>query len=663
MSLQRDDSYRAALMESMIELRRQPFHNPVLQTHDVGTGRNGKSVFSSDVGGRRSDRRLVWQVFNKTLVVLLYGNHAVQERAKRMRVAFDDIQRAVTIYELAPDSGAERTYQLQRAEVGRLFMAWTDAELVGFGFDDRTVEKLRRLNSDDELLALEAGLDPIAFERAFNLAAYGDPQGEKVDVGTVVEAVEPEVTENDREIENLLGDERAGAWFTRTEPAFLADVLGRPIEDWMIFLHPDQRAIVSRRFDGPARVRGAAGTGKTVVGLHRAAWLAERNRETGESKPVLFTTFIKSLPPVFESLYLRLPGTRAGEVEFVHIDRLAWQVCAAAGDRQSTNPRDIEAAFATAYKRKVFPGTPLAEAGFSRQYLRDEITSVIKGRAIDSLDTYLEIARTGRRAPMGRQQRSQVWDLMTEWDAEMAKRGTVDFPDVVVRARDHARRLPSARYSAAIIDEAQDLSLVGMQLVRTLVNAPAATHRPNGLLLLGDGAQRIYAGGFKLRQAGVEVRGRTTVLRSNYRNTNEILSAAMSVAGDSDIDDLAEEFRRGDETADTTRRGAKPLLIESRNLADQHDEVSRRVARAQRAGRDQSRGHRRACADQSSGCAGRRSAEVRSHRRSGARSLRRPSDRSRQSRHLPPRQGSGVQGRLPARTVEGNLPEVARRWR
>ena len=170
MSLQRDDSYRAALMESMIELRRQPFHNPVLQTHDVGTGLNGKSVFSSDVGGRRSDRRLVWQVFNKTLVVLLYGNHAVQDRAKRMRVAFDDIERAVTIYELAPDSGAERTYQQQRAEVGRLFMAWTDAELVGFGFDDRdrreaTAAEQRRRAARRSRPAL----DPIAFERAFNL--------------------------------------------------------------------------------------------------------------------------------------------------------------------------------------------------------------------------------------------------------------------------------------------------------------------------------------------------------------------------------------------------------------------------------------------------------------------------------------------------------------
>ena len=106
----------------------------------------------------------------------------------------------------------------------------------------------------------------------------------------------------------------------------------------------------------------------------------------------------------------------------------------------------------------------------------------------------------------------------------------------------------------------------------------------NGLLLLGDGAQRIYAGGFKLRQAGVEVRGRTTVLRSNYRNTSEILSAAMSVAGDADVDDLAEEFRRGDEKADADRHGSKPLLVEARNLVGQLDEVVRRVRKLDQRG-------------------------------------------------------------------------------
>ena len=106
----------------------------------------------------------------------------------------------------------------------------------------------------------------------------------------------------------------------------------------------------------------------------------------------------------------------------------------------------------------------------------------------------------------------------------MAKRGTVDFADVVLRARDHARRLPAARYSAR--DHRRGAGpLPGRPATGpgARQRARAATDRPNGLLLLGDGAQRIYAGGFKLRQAGVEVRGRTTVLRSNYRNTDEII--------------------------------------------------------------------------------------------------------------------------------------------
>jgi hypothetical protein len=571
------DSYAAVLWDAILELERQPFRNPKLNTHDVGTAQNGKKIFSSDVGGRRSDRRLVWQLFNKTVVLLLYGTHAVQDRAKRMRVGFDPDDRVVTIYEQALDTGTERTYQRHRVEAGKLFMSWTNKQLIDLGFPPPAVEVLRTLNTDDELLALAERLDSDLFEQAFNLAAYGNPEGIPVAPAPLIEADEPEPTEEDREIERRLEDSRAGAWFTRPEPEFLAEVMSRPIEDWMIFLHPDQRVTVGRQFEGPARVRGPAGTGKTVVGLHRAAWLAERNRDAGEARPVLFTTFIKSLPPVFESLYLRLPGTRAGEVEFVHIDRLAHQVCAAAGDAPATIPADIDAAFDAAYKRTVYPGTPLADAGFGRQYIRDEVTSVIKGRGISSLDTYLEIVRTGRRAPMGRAHREQVWELMLQWYDEMARRGTLDFGDVILRARDHARTLPAPKYSAAIIDEAQDLTLVGLQLVRALVNGPAGTDVPNGLMLLGDGAQRIYPGGFKLRQAGVEVRGRTTVLRVNYRNTSEIIGTALAVAGDSEVDDLGEEFRRGEETAETAREGPQPVLVEATDLNGQIDEVAGRV--------------------------------------------------------------------------------------
>jgi hypothetical protein len=574
-SLRRDDDYHADLMVSLLELRNQPFHNPKLQTHTVGKAANGKAVFSSDVGGRRSDRRLVWQKFGDTIVVLLYGTHAVQDRAKRMRIDFDPTDRVVTVFEQAPDTGVEQPYERQRIQIGRAFMAWTDDELRAFGFPDVVVVDLRLLEHQDDLLELADDLGPEFFEKAFNLLAHGHPDGEQEQPEQET-ADEPEVTDEDREIERQLKDERAGARFTRFEPEFLEEILGQPIEDWMVFLHPDQKVVVRKDYSGPARVRGAAGTGKTVVGLHRAAWLADQARERGEQPRILFTTFIKSLPPVFESLYLRMPGTRAGDVEFIHIDKLARGVCKAAGDNLVTAPREIDAAFAKAHKRLVYPNTPLYEAGFSREYLREEISSVIKGRGITDLDTYLEIERTGRRAPMGRNQRTHVWEVMEEWDAEMTRRGTVDFSDGIIQARDHARSRPDPMYTAAIIDEAQDLTLVGLQLVRALVNG-AGGDRPNGLLLLGDGAQRIYPGGFSLRQAGVEVRGRTTVLKQNYRNTAEIIRTALTVGGASEIEDLDEHYRRGDADADTDRRGTPPELVEAADLDAQYDAVCARA--------------------------------------------------------------------------------------
>ena len=297
-----------------------------------------------------------------------------------------------------------------------------------------------------------------------------------------------------------------------------------------------------------------------MVGLHRAAWLAEQNRAaerarlsqlsigSEKTRPILFTTYIRTLPLVLETLYRRIPGTRDGEVKFLNIDSLARKLCREAGDRLHwVKEEDREDAFSAAYEQVVIHGTPLKAGRFTRQYLQDEISKVIKGRALGSLDAYLEVSRTGRQAPMGPRQRAQVWELMEVWNDEMDRRGVVDFPDRILRALHYARRLPQPRYSSIIVDEAQDLTLAGLLLLRALVNAPTPdVDRPDGLLILGDGAQRIFAGGYTLRQAGVEVRGRTTILKTNYRNTGQIMEAAMAVAGDISIQDLDEVLIRSD---------------------------------------------------------------------------------------------------------------------
>lgn len=623
-SLRRDDLHKSNLIDTLAELRRQPFRNPKLSTHEIGSATNGRKLFSSDVGGRAGDRRIIWQLFNRTIVILLYGPHKVQDRAKRMRVDFDAERQIVQVYEQATEVAADRPEGGPRPKAGRLFMAWTDSELLAGGLPRPAVEHLRRLDTVDELFALEPQLGAGNLERAFDLAAGEPPptevkgatppptggEGDRRPVGATTGTDAPEgdqpsdgaaageddtgteppvATAEDLELERLLNDERTGASFTRIEPEFLADVVGRSIEDWMVFLPPDQRGAATRRYQGPARVRGAAGTGKTVVGLHRAAELARRNRALAAERreqdgdgaapvpPVLFTTYIKSLPPVFESLYERLPGTRAGEVEFINVDRLARRICGEAGDNAFVNPNKVTKAYDEAFKQTVVADTPL-HGRFTAGYLRDEITKMIKGRAIESLDDYLDVSRTGRRAQLGRLQRTQVWQLMECWDAHMARHGTIDFCDVILRALACARGRSSPTYSAVIVDEAQDLTLAGLQLLRALVNAPDVdTDRPDGLFVLGDAAQRIYPGGFTLRQAGVEVRGRTTLLTENYRNTAEIIGAAMAVAGDHRIEDLCEDVRRGEEPIATVRSGPRPVLVQVSGLDAQTDEIARRI--------------------------------------------------------------------------------------
>ena len=358
-----------------------------------------------------------------------------------------------------------------------------------------------------------------------------------------------------------------------------------PIEDWMIFLHPDQRALVDRRFNGPARVRGSAGTGKTVVALHRAAALAKRRTEVRRElgAPILFTTFVKNLPPVLQNLYARLPTSVPRAVEFVNIDKLARRVCVEAGYTPNVAPRMVESTFAKAFGNIVKRGSPLDRASLTRAYLRNEVTAVIKGRGINSLDEYLEIERTGRRVPFSASMRQQAWRLREDWDQRLADLDVVDFLDVVRIARDIAREQPTPRYEAAIVDESQDLTLVGLQLVMALIQGSSEHDQPDGLFIVGDGAQKVYPGGYTLSQAGINIQGNSTVLRLNYRNPRSVIETAMACAGSELVDDLGEEYARGDVDFEANRDGARPQLVKARNSEGQIEFVAKSIRQLEEA--------------------------------------------------------------------------------
>ena len=500
---------------------------------------------------------------------VLAGNRdQIYERASRGRFVIDRVGEVIRFVE--PRRAAdEKVDDQQDPWTGRsiadeipvgLLTIWSDSELREAGLDEAEIDTIRSLVSAEDLLELLGG------------------SWDEESVQLVLDLME--VTPAEWRTPDLLGDagevrlRRALAEFGALHgisKLFTAEELERiaaePIEDWMVFLHPLQRAATTRRYEGPARIRGSAGTGKTVVGLHWAAERARRSRDEGEGLPVLFTTYVKTLPPVFENLYKRMPDAIDGAVEFINVDKLAYRICTEAGERPSMDPNAVREASKDAFRQVVVPGTPLGDDGTSRSYLEAEVRSVIKGRGLESIEEYLGIHRTGRGTRFDGSRRRQAWEYMEAWNARMAASRIGDFPDTISLAVELAKARTKPTYRSAVIDEAQDLSLMGLQLVRALVNAPDDVDRSDGLLIVGDGAQRIYPGAFTLRQAGVEVRGRTTVLRRNYRNTAEILNAAMAVAGRGSVVDMddeadAEPHRRDEEVGDAGRFGPRPLLVD-----------------------------------------------------------------------------------------------------
>lgn len=344
--------------------------------------------------------------------------------------------------------------------------------------------------------------------------------------------------------------------------AALDEAMRAPIEKWMTFLHPDQAALVRRNWAGPARISGPAGTGKTVVALHRTAHLAQRT--TGR---VLYVTFASNLPRVQQTFLSSLAPHVADRVDFHSLHAWALDYLRSRGVQVSLSAEKAETAFSLAWRR-VGRESALAELVSQSQYWHDEITYVIKGRGIATFEDYVTVRRPGRRTTLRRHHKEAVWALYEAYESNRTERGVHDFNDVLSLALAEVQGGARPPYAAVIADEVQDLTLVGAKLLYALVG-----DAPNGLLLVGDGQQAVYPGGFRLSDAGIEVRGdRGQVLRLNYRNRKEILEMAMDgVAADSfeDIDgerlsgrrDVEAEYQEG-----AVERGDWPT-------SEEHDKV------------------------------------------------------------------------------------------
>lgn len=339
----------------------------------------------------------------------------------------------------------------------------------------------------------------------------------------------------------------------------LDGVLEAPIEEWMAFLDPSQAKLVRRNFNGPARIRGAAGTGKTVVGIHRAAYLARAT--TGR---VLFATYIGTLPKVLASLFERHAPDLVDRIDFVGVHQFATRLLKQRGIRFRVDEREARLAFDDAWNA-VGASSPLRAARFPRPYWEDEIKHVIKGRGLTRFEQYADLARVGRKHGLPVEVRQAVWDLHTAYDRGLRKRGLTDWEDVILLTRDALCERPLADYDAVIVDEAQDLSCAMVSLLHSLVG-----DRPDGLTLIGDGQQTIYPGGYTLGEVGISLAGRGVVLDVNHRNTAEILDFAKQMVAADSFTDIEGVDGAGDAVSAVTRNGPAPVVHCAAGRAD-HD--------------------------------------------------------------------------------------------
>jgi len=342
--------------------------------------------------------------------------------------------------------------------------------------------------------------------------------------------------------------------------------LAAPIEDWMTFLHPEQAALVRRTFNGPARIRGSAGTGKTVVGLHRAAYLA-RVHPQGK---ILVTTFVKTLPAVLGSLLKRMAPDVADRVEFVSVHALAFRLARERGVRLNLDGRKANDLLKRAWaqldpEHKKRLGQ---RAGGALDYWKEEVESVIKGRGLSSFEEYAECKRPGRMVRLNMEDRRAVWALFQAYESSLRASGIHDFHDAVLLAEAAFRQSPTRLYEAIIIDEAQDLSLAMVRMLHALVGDTA-----DSFTLIGDGQQNVYPGGYVLSEAGISLAGRGVVLGRNYRNTVEVQEFAAQLIGEStyvDMDDGTITALAEAETDGPIRHGDAPVVAKFSSKAE-HD--------------------------------------------------------------------------------------------
>ncbi|MBN8955710.1 MAG: UvrD-helicase domain-containing protein [Rhizobiales bacterium] len=547
-----------AVKASVFDLQMDPTGNG-LQLHRIDKSKD-QNFWSARVN---RDIRLIVHKTGNSLLVAYVGHHDdAYAWAERRRIEAHPRTGAVQIVELRerveevappatldfvfPEAAkTEETVAVQPA----LFASLDDDALLSIGVPTDWLADVRAA-SEDGFFALTAHLPAEASEALLEYAATG-----RLVAPAPVPAIADPFAHPDalRRI-RLIADQEE-----------LEQALAFPWEKWGVFLHPSQRALVERSFAGPARVAGSAGTGKTIVAIHRAVRLAREN----PNAKVLLASFSEPLAAELAKKILVLAPETGGIVP--RITTASFQGIAEQLFQLEHGVRPRIAGDVVLRERLRAAATSTALKGFSERFLLSEWTNVIDAWGLTSLEAYSTIQRMGRKSRLGPNQRARLWPVFQAVRDALAAERYTTWADVFTGLADALTTRENKPFDHVVIDEAQDLAPAELRFFAAL--APA---KPDGLFLSGDVGQRIFQHPFSWASLGVDVRGRSHTLKVCYRTSQQIRRAADKLLPTvlRDTDGLEDE-RRG---IISVFDGPAPEVKSLADLAAEADAVRQAVA-------------------------------------------------------------------------------------
>jgi len=493
--------------------------NPGMKFHKLGKAKD-KNFWSVRVS---SDIRLI---VHKTLgsLLLCYVDHhdKAYDWAERRKLethpktgAAQFVEIRETVQQILIPTYVEVETPKPVAAKKVLFAHVSDDDLLGYGVPVEWLNDVRSA-TEDTLLTVSDHLPGEAAEALLELATGGRPRLPQTVATTTNPFEHPDAQRRFRAMANVEELQRAFDF---------------PWEKWTIFLHPEQRQWVERDYTGPARVSGSAGTGKTIVALHRAVHLARTN----PNARVLLTTFSDTLASALQTKLKRLVSSEPRLAERIDVHSLN-----AIGLRLYK----LHVGQATLASREValelLNDAAKAVSGhkFNAHFLLTEWEQVVDAWQLDTWEAYRDVARLGRKTRLPEPQRAVLWSIFERVRDTLKARKLVTHAALFSALATALAKSKNPPFEFAVVDEAQDISISHLRFLAAL-----GSDRPNALFFAGDLGQRIFQQPFSWKALGVEVRGRSRTLRVNYRTSHQIRTQADRLLGPelTDVDGNSEE--------------------------------------------------------------------------------------------------------------------------